>query len=439
MKATELNQKQKSNVGNGIVKKLIIACDMDDCCASTYLDSAMTTKQNHLLSIFKKIVDDNGGEAIPEIIVQAASNRKDNAKDQANAVRNETKLTEEVLKVIASGISSFIEDAEERVKVDKRLHVTQLFPNAAPHRPYECCLYQLSNDLGKAAEGNINKHSPQSIFEMDTTLISKHMQSPLDLYGDRAPAGDQKLDIALTLAMQYASEDEQVVIAFCDDRFYDADTGEEQESLQAMTAFLAAESSFIPRNVTLKFYKLDMHAMELALDDIAMPEEKFLENVLSTLSEKEAAELVHAVIGKVDRAVATAMLRALQDKTHASVINSFIKRPIFLSEASQQSEQSLMMFCFEMLLTKLRGVEYRHDRNRLRQDAWDTMTVSAQEELMAEVFSEVCQIQGSGTCNIPITDCEFWHQVLCPAAMKFLNQQESKITDTSGLSVLCKR
>ena len=438
MKAAELNQKQNSQADPCAPKKLVIACDMDDCCASPYLESVMINKQNHLLSIFKKIVDDNGGDAIPEIIVQAASNRKDSTKDQANAERNETKLTEEVLEVIATGISSFAEDAEERVRVDKRLHVTQLFPSAAPQRPYECCLYQLSNDLGKAAEDNINKHSPQSIFDMDTSLISKQMPSPLDLYGGRAPAGDQKLDIVLTLAMQYASEDEQVVIAFFDDRFYD-DASENQESLQAMTTFLAEDPSIIPSNVTLKFYKLDMHAMEIALDNIAMPEERFLENVLSTLSEREAAELVRGAIGKVDRTIASEMLRALKDQTHAAVIKAFIKKPIFFAETTNEPEQSLMMFCFELLSTRLRNIEFRHDRDQLRQQAWNTMAVSAQEALMAEVFSEICQIQGSGELYISITDYAFWHEVLCPAGMKFLNQQERKSADTLEPSALCKR
>ena len=409
-------------------KVIVLAIDMDGCFACDFYYPALRKGRKDFVGLLVKLLNDNDVQSAKQVIVRPATARKDDVSDRLNADHYQTPLTSEVLFNIAAVIRDQFQDYESKIIVDDRLHINQL-SHSENHasKSYRDYLLEVDKALLSSEHGTID--TKMALFSNQCGSSSQ----PSELYRDKAPAADQKLDIVLTLAQQYAMHDEKVCLIVCDDRFFNEDevVSDEEDSdsapistLHNMTRFLNLNRHYIPENVTLKFYKCDPYHITSRLDQCGQAETMFLLEVLPELDQAEHEKLLASVIqyaygGETDR-----LCNQDKSKPALEVLCETINQTVLVcyEDNVQLAEEYLRK---ELIKTsseyhqKFLTIRY-HDR----MSQWDNLSEEERQPQLAEMFHIVCEIQGTARGHALIHDgvksLQFWSDVLLPAAQQFI-------------------
>ena len=429
MKSTSIISEKSSPSPQG-KHYIVIGCDIDGCMDSLFLQSMLRQKDEKVLGMFKRIIDDCGYAQPDRVIIQLATNRKDSTNDQLNADRNQTMLAAEIIHRIGSALKHSDEPWANSVEIESQLFADQLFPSKSPVMHYDECLAQITNPI---RDSNRQSQPVQSNptdtksgqTEVNDAQIGQNSVFALpqcsrayQLFAGTQPAGRQKIDIVIALAAQYATCGAQVTIAFCDDRFF-LDVDSTNPQLHDMGNFLADNPQWIPQNVTYRFYQLDGSELDDRVSQPYQSAERYATVALSTLGEQTAIELhglVYNQLSPEDQAFSNETLR---HEDHKTVLSMLIASQAKCCEQKTTAAQSVARFCCNWLMTPLRNVDFKICNLAWQEELWNSWSDSQKDRVIDAVFWHVRTISGSGSYEIDITEEAFWHKILIPAADSF--------------------
>lgn len=428
-------------------KVIVLAIDMDGCFACDFFYPALQAGRKDFVGLVIKLLKDNDVDNCKQVIVRPATARKDDISDRYNADHYQTPLTSEVLFSIATVIRDHLQGYEGEITVDDRLHVNQL----------------------SSSENGIAKSYMEYLLEVDHAVMASHQSTamheemtlfssqastnkwPSALYRDKAAAADQKLDIVLTLAHQYALNDEEVCLIVCDDRFFDEDEvlSDEENSesvpvstLHSLTRFIDLYRHYIPANVLLKFYKCDPYHITSSLDQYGQAEKAFVLEVLPELEQAEHDKLLASVIQHAYGYEAGSLCSQAKDKTALEVLIEAINQSMLVcyQDNVQLADEYLRK---EIIKT---SSEYHQRFLKIRYhdriSQWDSVNVEERQMQLTEMFNWVCEMQGTARADAfnrdGVRGVQFWMDVLLPAAQQFTEflRADHKRASTAALRSL---
>lgn len=409
-------------------KVIVLAIDMDGCFACDFFYPALQAGRKDFVGLVIKLLKDNDVDNCKQVIVRPATARKDDISDRYNADHYQTPLTSEVLFSIATVIRDHLQGYEGEITVDDRLHVNQL----------------------SSSENGIAKSYMEYLLEVDHAVMASHQsttmhremtsfssqagidEQPSTLYRDKAAAADQKLDIVLTLAHQYAFNDEEVCLIVCDDRFFDEDEvlSDEEDSesapvstLHSLTRFIDLYRHYIPANVLLKFYKCDPYHITSGIDQQGQAEKIFILEVLPDLEQAEHDKLLAGVIQYAHGYGAESLCSQAINKTALELLIGAINQSMLVCYEGN------VQFADEYLrkaLIKTSGeyhLKFLRTRYHDRISQWDSLSEEERQLQLTEMFNWVCEMQGTarrdGLNHDGVRGVQFWKDVLLPAAQQF--------------------
>ncbi len=409
-------------------KVIVLAIDMDGCFACDFFYPALKEGREDCVGLVIKLLKNNDVDNCKKVIVRPATARKDDISDRLNANHYQTPLTSEVLFSIAAIIRDHLQGYEGEVTVDDRLHVNQLSSSECDiEKSYMEYLFEVDHAVMASRQSTTMKG--------ETGLFSSQADTnnqPSALYRDKAAAADQKLDIVLTLAQQYASDDEEVCLIFCDDRFFNEgevlSDEEDSESapvstLHSLTRFLDLNRHYIPANVLLKFYKCDPYHITSVLDQYSQAEKIFLLEVLPELEKAEHDKLLANVIQHAYGHEARSLCSQARSKTALEVLTKAINESMLVCYKEN------IQLADEYLRKELTKTNSRYHQRFLtiryhdRMSQWDNLSEDKRQVQLTEMFHIICEMQGTARGDAlnhdGVKGFQFWSEVLLPAAQQF--------------------
>ena len=231
---------------------VILAWDMDGSIGESVLCDALVKKECLFRKQFTDYLQQNTSvfsEHTKQVIIQPATNRKDQMLEYRNTLREVRKYaTSIVLEKIAVCLREMLAEAQKEdcdVVVDNAPLVQRLYSQYAGTAKTWAGSYQsLLQTLDAQARIDGKASSLADYFD----ITQSHSQQSI--------AGDMKLDILLALVWQQWGE-KPVEWNFFDDRFYTDYDSDDSSPLHPVCRFLAEYPYIIPANIVMKIHKLD--------------------------------------------------------------------------------------------------------------------------------------------------------------------------------------
>lgn len=231
---------------------VILAWDMDGSIGESVVCDALARRESVVRQQFTDYLQQNTSvfsEHTKQVIIQPATNRKDQGLEYRNTLRKVRKYaTSIVLEKVAVCVREMLAEAQKEdcdVVVDNTPLVQRLYSQYAGTAGIWAGSYQ-SFLQTLDAQARIGGKASSLVDYFDIT------QS----HSERSIAGDMKLDILLALVWQQWGE-KPIEWNFFDDRFYTDYDSDDSSPLHPVCRFLAEYPYIIPANIVMKIHKLD--------------------------------------------------------------------------------------------------------------------------------------------------------------------------------------
>ena len=231
---------------------VILAWDMDGSIGESVVCDALARRESVVRQQFTDYLQQNTSvfaEHTKQVIIQPATNRKDQGLEYHNTLRKVRKYaTSIVLEKVAVCVREMLAEAQKEdcdVVVDNTPLVQRLYSQYAGTAGIWAGSYQ-SFLQTLDAQARIGGKASSLVDYFDIT------QS----HSERSIAGDMKLDILLALVWQQWGE-KPIEWNFFDDRFYTDYDSDDSSPLHPVCRFLAEYPYIIPANIVMKIHKLD--------------------------------------------------------------------------------------------------------------------------------------------------------------------------------------